>query len=293
MQPGPTKLQKKMPEDQYLYFKSLWGSVYAYHNKGYGKNCSRIGEKILDYGRRHSNIRCQVVGYISIGLGHNKSGYFSAAVKSLEQGAAIAADPFYTQWAKLFLSVNYLAKNQISEAESSLKKIKNYSAEFGCELFGLLATALLGIISIIRGKMSKGIKMVEQTNRTGYEEGRAGWFAAWECMFGNIYLQIAVGGEKPDLSILVKNIGFLVKNAPRADQNAQTHYNMAIEHAKKVGDKGILGQAYLGMGLLHKAKKRLDKAKEYFLKAMEIFEETESEGHLKQAKEAMEALERA
>jgi hypothetical protein len=53
-------------------------------------------------------------------------------------------------------------------------------------------------------------------------------------VIGNIYLQIARGGEKPELSLLVKNIGFLVKNAPRADQKAQTHYNKAIPQAKEV-----------------------------------------------------------
>ncbi|MGV7223155.1 MAG: AAA family ATPase [Nitrospinales bacterium] len=284
------ELAKEMPEDQYLYFKSLWGSVYAYQNMGYGKNCSRIGEKILDYGSRHSNIRCQVVGHISIGIGLNKTGHYSAAVKSLEQAAAIAVDPFYSQWAKLFLSINYLANNQIKEAESTFKKIRTYSTEFGCELFDHLAKALLGIISIIRGRMSKGIKMFEETNRAVYEEGRDGWFATWEYMFGNIFLQTAQGGEKPDLSFIVNNIGFLVKNAPRADQKAQTHYNLAIEHAIKVGDRGTLGRCYLDLGILHRAKKRFDKAKECIFKAIEIFEETEAEGFLKQAKEVLESL---
>jgi tetratricopeptide (TPR) repeat protein len=284
------EIAEKMPEDQYLYFKSLWGLAYANHRKGYGKKCTRIGEKILEYGSKHSNIRCQVVGHICLGLGYNLAGYYSEAIKSLKQGAAIAADPFYAQWAKLFLAVNYLKNSQITEAESNLKEIMTYSTEFGCELFELLAIALLGIISIIKGKMSKGIKMFEETNRTGYEEERKGWFAVWECMFGNIYLQIAQGGEKPDMSFLVKNIGFLVKNAPRADQKAQTHYNLAIEHAKKVGDRGILGQAHLDLGFLHRAKKRFDIANKCFSKAIEIFEETEAEGYLKQAKEAIESL---
>jgi tetratricopeptide (TPR) repeat protein len=138
--------------------------------------------------------------------------------------------------------------------------------------------------------MSKGIKMFEETNRTGYEEGREGWFATWEYMLGNIYLQIAQGGEKPDLSFLVKNIGFLVKNAPRADQKAQTHYNLAIEHAMKVGDRGTLGRSFLDLGILHKAKKRFDKAKECFSRAIKVFEETEAEANLKRAEEALRSI---
>jgi tetratricopeptide (TPR) repeat protein len=284
------EIAKKMPEDQYLYFKSLWGSVYAYLNQGYGKNCSRIGEKILDFGNKHSNIRCQVVGHICIGLGYGVTGYYSEAIKPLEQGAALAADPFYKQWAKLFLASNYLSNNQITEAESTLKEVRAYSNEFGCELFGLLTTAFLGIISVIHGSLSKGINMFEETKRSGYDDGRAGWHAFLEHMLANVYLQIARGGEKPDFSFLVKNIGFLVKNAPKADQKAQTHFNLAIEHAKKVGDRRTLGHSYLDLGILHRAKKRFDQAEACFSKAIEVFEETEAEGFLKQAENAMESI---
>ena len=69
------------------------------------------------------------------------------------------------------------------------------------------------------------------------------------------------------------------------------HFNKAIEHAKAAGDNGTLGRTYLNLGLLHKAKKRNDKAKECFLEAIKIFKETEAEGFLKQAKESLEGIE--
>ena len=49
-------------------------------------------------------------------------------------------------------------------------------------------------------------------------------------------------------------------------------------------------RCYLDLGVLHRSKKRFDKAKECFLKAMEIFEETEAEGYLKQAREALDSI---
>ncbi|MBW2486240.1 MAG: zinc-ribbon domain-containing protein [Deltaproteobacteria bacterium] len=88
--------------------------------------------------------------------------------------------------------------------------------------------------------------------------------------------------------IIAKYDGFVEKYA---GQKAQTHYNKAIQQAKKVGDKGTLGRCYLDLGILHRAKKRFDKAKKCFLRAIEIFEETEADGYLTQAKEAMESLE--
>jgi hypothetical protein len=44
------------------------------------------------------------------------------------------------------------------------------------------------------------------------------------------------------------------------------------------------------LGLLHKAKGRLEQAKECISEAIQIFEQTEAEGFLKQAKEALASL---
>ncbi len=53
----------------------------------------------------------------------------------------------------------------------------------------------------------------------------------------------------------------------------------------------MLGQAYLDLGFLHKIKKRTDQAKECISEAIKIFEQTEAESFLKQAKEALVSLE--
>ncbi len=51
-----------------------------------------------------------------------------------------------------------------------------------------------------------------------------------------------------------------------------------------------MGQAYLDLGLLHRAKKRNDKAQECISEAIKIFEECKAEGFLKQARDALASL---
>jgi len=80
------------------------------------------------------------------------------------------------------------------------------------------------------------------------------------------------------------------KNAPHADRKAEEYFNKAIQQAKEVGDNGTLGRTYLNLGLLHKAKKRVDKAKECITETIKIFEETEADGFLTQAREALASL---
>lgn len=132
--------------------------------------------------------------------------------------------------------------------------------------------------------------MVEETKQNIIESGRVGWIAFWESLLGSVYLQMAIGGEKPNLSFLFKNIVFLMKNAPHAARKAETHFNNAIKHAKGVGANGTLGQTCLNLGLLHQARKRVGKAEECLSEAVRIFEETEAQVYLKQAREAMESL---
>jgi hypothetical protein len=57
-----------------------------------------------------------------------------------------------------------------------------------------------------------------------------------------------------------------------------------------MGAKGILGQACLDLGLLHKAKKRTELAQKSISEAIQIFEEIGAEIYLKEAKEALVSL---
>jgi tetratricopeptide (TPR) repeat protein len=82
----------------------------------------------------------------------------------------------------------------------------------------------------------------------------------------------------------------LVKNVPFATKKAEEHFNKAIELFKEIGAKGFLGQVYLSLGLLYKASKRSEQAKECILEAINIFQECKAEVRLKQAKEALDSL---
>ena len=60
--------------------------------------------------------------------------------------------------------------------------------------------------------------------------------------------------------------------------------------AEEIGAKGILGKAYLNLGLLHRIKGRTDEAKGSISKAIQVFEEGEFENCLETAKKALASL---
>jgi hypothetical protein len=89
---------------------------------------------------------------------------------------------------------------------------------------------------------------------------------------------------------MVKNIGFILRNVPYAAAKAEEHLNKAIQVAREIGAKGILGQAYFDLGLLHKTKGRTERARECITESIQIFEQCESEARRKLAKETLASL---
>jgi len=166
-----------------------------------------------------------------------------------------------------------------------------FSNQNNADWIGTPGKLLQGVVMVAKGSMGRGIKAIEEALATFNNKERKFFIARTEQILGKIYLQIIDGAGPLRPLILVRNIGFLMKNVPFADKKAESHLNKAIEIATAIGAKGVLAPAYLDLGLLHKAKKRYKHAKVYILKAMNIFEEWEAEIYLKQAKEALNDLE--
>jgi tetratricopeptide (TPR) repeat protein len=284
------EIYKYHESDQYLYIKSLGGLAWAYVFKGESNKCFEAGQAHLEYGQSHANIRSLAMGHIDMGFGYFLIGNFPSAIESSKQAIHIRADPIYSQGAGLPLGIYCLNNSQLQEAEDTLQEIVAFNENFGIECFGTPALAYLGILLIAKGQMKQGLRMVEDAQRELAMNGRKAHLALSHYAVGMLYRQIAEGSAKVSLSVALKNIGFLVKNVPFAKQKAADNLNTAIEIAEEIGAKGILGVAYLDLGLLHNVKGEKAKSREYITTAIRYFEECEADVFLQQAKEALESL---
>jgi predicted ATPase/class 3 adenylate cyclase len=284
------KISKHIPSDHYLFFKSLGGIGLTCFYKGDRKRALEIGTAILDYGQRHSNIRSIVMGHFITGLSSFMDGDLQTSVDAFSKGIQTAADPFYSQFSRFSFGLGNAKNNQFQEAEEALQEVASYSRGFGCELLGSPTHALLGLVSIAKGQMGQGLRMIEEGLRFCHENQRRPWYASIEHALGHVYLQIVNKAAPVSLATMAKNIGFILKNVPSAGKKAEDHFNKAIDVAKEIGAKSTLGQAYLDLALLNKARGKTDQAQEYISKAIQILEQCESEVYLKQAKEALASL---
>lgn len=188
------------------------------------------------------------------------------------------------------LGVSYLSNGEFDVAENILKEVTDFSQRFGTEIIGTLAQAGLGAIAVAKGRLSWGIRMLEDGQGIFLKSQRRCFFAQYECILGKVYLQTVERARPITLSIMAKEMRFLAKDLPFASKKAEDHFHRAIEVAREIGARSVLGQAYLDLGFLHQTKGKRDKAKACFSEAISLFEECESEVYLKKAEEALASL---
>jgi len=281
------KIAELFPSDQYLFFKSLAGLCFINYYKGDANSIFEGAKRLIEYGERNANSRSKVFGHWMKAFGYHITGDMKSAQKSSETAIEVALDPLYAQFPKITLGLAYFFGEQLEEAENVFHSIGNFTEKRGVGQLATTAQEFLSPILIAKGQMQPGIKLMEDVQNTMIRNQRRVQYALTDFILGEVNLQIATG-PKPSLSIMAKNIGFLVKNAPFATKKAEEHFHKAIESLKEIGARGYLGQAYLSLGRLYKARRKTDQARQCILEAINIFQESEAEGWLKQAREALD-----
>jgi class 3 adenylate cyclase/tetratricopeptide (TPR) repeat protein len=283
------ELSKSFPLDHYLQFKPLGAQGFTHWYKGDKKKTFEIGKKMENFGERHANLRSLCFGRFLIGSSYLVEGDFKSALQWYQR-TQVSADPLYYHAGRMMEGGCHLLCGEIQKAFEILDATLHAGRGLGLEWFDTMVKIFLGVATIAKGSMNKGLKMLEECVQTCVRNRRRFFHAYSEYILGNVYLQIVQGEGDLGFSTLVKNIGFLMKNVPFAAKKAENHLNKAIEVAEEIGANGILGQAHLDLGRLHQAKKRKNRARECMAKAIEHFELCEAETFLTQAKVALESF---
>jgi tetratricopeptide (TPR) repeat protein len=285
------KISEMMPSDRTLFQMTFFIISNIYYYKGEKKGAAEYGRILLDYGEKHADVRATCMGHFALGMGFQAAGDHDRAIECMKKAIQVSLEPFFQYITKVALGLSYVSTGRFQEAESICEDVIKFTEEFGFEFMGSGAQALMGIVMITKGDVARGINIVESLIQQLLENGNRWRYAVANHMLGRVYSQIAQGGSgEKSLSFLLKNIGFLIKTVPFAARKAEGYLHTAIETAKEIGAKSVLGQAYFDLGRLHKAKGRLADAKTCISQAVQSFEECEADVYLKQAREALASL---
>jgi len=284
------EILKVFKSDAYLYFKSLGGLGFANSVCGGKKKTIDIGNKLVDYGKKYSNIRSLTMGYGVLGVAYQLDNDLTSAIEAYEKAIQVGVEPFYVEFIRLNLALAYIMNGQITEAENALNCVEAFSQESGAWITGIPAQTFSGAVLIAKGQLGVGLKRLEKGKQELLTSGFMFYYLFSEYMLAKVFSQIAERSEPINLLKIVKNIGFIAKNVPFAGKKAEGHFRKVIELSEEMGAKFVSGGACLDLGLLYKAQKRKDQANKFISKAVKLFEQCKAEIYLSQAKVELESL---
>jgi tetratricopeptide (TPR) repeat protein len=283
------KIAESYPSDQYLYFKSLGGLCLIYFYIGDTGRIFEGAKRLLEYGEKNANSRSKVVGYWMEAFGHQAAGDMKSAQKSSEKAMEVALDPFYANFPNLLLGAASFFNGQLQKAEEALQSSLKFGEKHGEGQMSVVCQCFMAPILIAKGEMQQGTNLMEDAQKALIRNQRRWNYALSEYILGEANSQIATS-PKPPLSIMAKNIGFLLKAVPFATKKAEQHFKKAINIYNELGVKGQLGIVYMSLGLLHKSTKKTDQARQCIMEAIDLFKECEADGWLGQANDALDSL---
>jgi class 3 adenylate cyclase/tetratricopeptide (TPR) repeat protein len=283
------KMIELFPTDAFLHMTYYSGKGWIGWFSGDKNKLYQGAKGLLDYGEEKSSLRCQMVGYLLMGVRHFMDLDMDPAVECVQK-VIDRGDPYHAQFGKLLLGMFLVHMREFDTAADYLTQVIEYSEKERTEYLKRYANIFLGTAVAARGNLQEGISLVESASQEFMEFQRNVLYCLSESILGSIYLQILQRSGNKSLSFFFKNIGFLFKNIFFVGKKAKRHLTNGIELARQTGAKGFLGQPCLQMSVLHKVKGQRAKAKECILEAIEVFEECDFEAHLHRAKELLASL---
>ena len=105
-----------------------------------------------------------------------------------------------------------------------------------------------------------------------------------------VYLQLAIGGETPPLSVMLRNFWFLLRTLPAAQKKARRCLESAAAQHRSFDMPSALAHNLYSLGLLDEAKKRPVEARAHFEEAREIADSVEAAALVRQIDAALADL---
>ena len=219
--------------------------------KGDSQKNLELGRILLEFGASQSDLRSTVVGYICMSYAHYATGDFSQALEWGQKAVELSNDPIFSVWPKLSLAIFFIQTEQFQEAGEILREIIPFCQHLGMDYIVTMAQALHGAVLITEGQFSRGLKLITEGSRVFNNNGRLLSLYFLEFILAELYFQMATRSRRLGFWPVVKNLGFMLKEAPFARRKAETYLAKVIQVGQEIGASGYMqSHAALNLELL-------------------------------------------
>jgi class 3 adenylate cyclase/tetratricopeptide (TPR) repeat protein len=278
------------PLDAFLHMHYFSGKGYIGWFSGNKTKLYEAARGLLDYGQDKGSLRCQMAGYCLMGVRHLMDLDMEQAVECARKVLTLG-DPYHILFGRVLLGMFLVHMREFKAAEDHLIQVIENSEKHGTEYLKTFANMFLGVAQAAQGDLREGFGLIERSSQEFLNSRRNILYCLSEYILGGLYLQIlqrSSGGR--GLSFYLRNLGFLVKNAPYAGKKAEKHLTKAVELAELTNAQGFLGQPLMQLGLLFKLKGKTEKSRQCLADAIRVFTDCGLEAYAQRAGELLESL---
>jgi class 3 adenylate cyclase/tetratricopeptide (TPR) repeat protein len=270
-------------QDPYIFFNALAAQGYAYWHKGDIERTAAMGERLIKFAKRHSNVRSLVSGHACLGWKDLIIGDIESATEHFKEAVQISADPWYSQFPKLALCYGSISSGKIDEALPYLDQLIKFSDDNGAEFVGEPARFFKGLTEILNGQVARGINTMETLLRRWQDEGSRLRCLTCGYVMARVYallmenaLQTADRPDSPHVSKLARK--------------AIHWFDACLSEATAIGALGIKGQILLGLGQCYAALGDNPQAMKTLNESKVLLQRIGATGHLQNARVLLETL---
>ncbi len=202
---------------------------------------------------------------------------YQQAVEYADEALSLSLSPIDRIYAQSAKAYAFVLSGRAAEAIEMLDELRRRSEEGHMRIVTFIAVDLpYGLALAMSGRLAKGVRYIESKARyyVGLGQPLAELWANY--YLGEIYLQMALGTERPPLSVILRNLGFILRTAPFAARLARRHLEATEAQCRDYDIPLQLAMSLYSLGLLDTEKKQPDQARARLREAREIADSVEA-----------------
>ena len=242
------------------------GLVWGRPGDGY-----RADLQLIELSRETGDPRPRSAALFQLAYRSILEGDYSQAVEHADEALSISLSPIDRLYARGAKASAFVLSGRAAEAIEMLEEIRRRLDEGQLRIVNLIAVDLpYGLALVMNGRMAEGVRYIENTTRHYADLGQPVAEPWANYYLGEIYLQMALGTERPPLSVILSNLGFILRTVPFAARLARRHLEASEEQYRDFDIPLQLAMSLYSLGLLDTAKKQPDQARAKLREARDI-----------------------
>jgi tetratricopeptide (TPR) repeat protein len=245
---------------------------------GRPNEAARYGEALFALSRETNDPRPRAMGLYGMALVDAYHFKPESALERADEALRLSLSRIDRVTAEAAKGTSLVELRRSEEAEQLLERGLAEVKQGGFAPMVTVIQGMLGVAKVLNGKMSEGVALIEQVVRDEVLSANQATRVAGPMILGEVYLEIAIGEDRPPLSVLLRNLAFVLTTLPVARSRAARYLESALLKAREMNAPSLIARLQYDLGRLAILRRRHQEARAAFAEARTLAESVGADG---------------